>query len=597
MNTSINYPTFRYNNESLVLLPGSRFTKKELISRLHQMNIDSSNIQDKNSLVNLYESSLHNNLNKTKILDKLRKDTEILNSKLGISQRQSLQASNMNTMSNNSKSKVINITTEVKPFTTINNNNNDNANNNNIREINMKNRGEVTYNPLMSHNSNVQSNKTSRFGGYSNNDNNDNRNSYNDNYLNSGNFQNNNNLSNNSSKRYTNTGNAYYNNQNESNYQNNFDNSMNTGMNNNNNILNKSNMNNMNNILNKSNMNNMNNNNDMYRSRAYNNNNNNNNNSQYYAQGANTDINTSNSNRYNPVNNRNSNRYSNDSNNNYSARPSQYQDESIFASGNNTNPYRSNNLNTTNYTTNYASTNNNSVMNMNNNNQNRMVTDSQREPVLSTGEFRMQNNSNIRQREPDEESNFSIFSTFKNSPLFKDREEICKNLIISLIIIIFAIVTLSLAIKFWDSITNFFYEFFNMLLDPRRLIVDGIFGFISSLFFGSIHYFYITFPLIAIIIFLVIYIRKYNIKKNCEKIYKKMYQDLVNGQNNNEMNFIYEDDLYKKYAANFGISEKEFKRSYLPVLNKMRRRENKMKVSEQRDNNGKKVVFWHLNNN
>ena len=592
MNSSINYPTFRYNNESLVLLPGSRFTKKELISRLHQMNIDSSNIQDKNSLVNLYESSLHNNLNKTKIIDKLRKDTEILNSKLGISQRQSLQASNMNTMSNNSKSKVINITTEVKPFTAINNNisnADNNANNNNIREINMKNRGEVTYNPLMSHNSNVQSNKTSRFGGYSNNDNNDNRNSYNDNYLNSGNFQNNNNnLSNNSSKRYTNTGNVYYNNQNESNYQNNFDNSMNTGMNNNNN-----------NILNKSNMNNMNNNNDMHRSRAYNNNINNNSNTQYYAQGANTDINTSNSNRYNQVNNRNSNRYSNDSNNNYSVRPSQYQDESIFASGNNTNPYRSNNLNTTTCTANYAATNNNSVMNMNmnNNNQNRMGIDSQRQPVLSTGEERMQNNNNIRQREPDEESNFSIFSTFKNSPLFKDREEICKNLIISFIIIIFAIVTLSLAIKFWDSITNFFYEFFNMLLDPRRLIVDGIFGFISSLFFGSIHYFYITFPLIGIIIFLVIYIRKYNIKKNCEKIYKKMYRDLMDGQNNNEMNFIYEDDLYKKYAANYGISEKVFKRSYLPVLNRMRRRENKMKVSEQRDNNGKKVIFWHLNNN
>ena len=574
MSTSINYPTFRYNNESLVLLPGSRFTKKELISRLYQMNIDSSNIQDKNSLINLYETSLHNNVNKTKILDKLRKDTEILNSKLGISQRQSLQASNMNTMSNNSKTKVINITTEVKPFTT--NSINNNVNNNNIREINMKNRGEMTYNPLMSHNSNVQSNKTSRFGGYSNNDNNDNRNSYNDNYLNSGNFQNNN-LSNNSSKRYnnTNTGNEYYNNQNESNYQNNFDNSMNTGMNNNNND-----------ILNKSNMNNMNNSNDMYRSRAYNNNNNN---SQYYPQHANTDINTSNSNRYNQVNNRNSNRYTNDGNNNYSVLPSQYQDGSIFESGNNTNPYRNNNLNTTTYTSNYAATNNNSIMNMNNNNQNRTVIDSQRRPILSTGED--------RQREPDEESEFSIFSTFKNSPLFKDREEICKNLIISLIIIIFAIVTLSLAIKFWDSITNFFYEFFNMLLDPRRLIVDGIFGFISSLFFGSIHYFYITFPLIAIIIFLVIYMRKYNIKKRCEKIYKKMYKDLVDGQNNNEMNFIYEDDLYKKYAANYGISEKEFKRSYLPVLNKMRRRENKMKVSEQRDNNGKKIIFWHLNNN
>ena len=87
----MNYPIFTYNNESLVLLPGRYFTKTVLISRLHQMNIDSNINQDKTVLINLYESSLQNNSNKIKIYDILRKDTEILNSKLG--QRQSLQAS------------------------------------------------------------------------------------------------------------------------------------------------------------------------------------------------------------------------------------------------------------------------------------------------------------------------------------------------------------------------------------------------------------------------------------------------------------------------------------------------------------------------
>jgi len=112
----MNYPMIRMNNESIAIMPGSRFTKNELKSLLHEMDIDSSNIQDKNTLVNLYESTLNNNYNKLKILNKLRKDTEIYNSKLGISQRQSIQASNTNTMSNNSKTKIINISTDVKPF-------------------------------------------------------------------------------------------------------------------------------------------------------------------------------------------------------------------------------------------------------------------------------------------------------------------------------------------------------------------------------------------------------------------------------------------------------------------------------------------------
>ena len=112
----MNYPMIRMNNESIAIMPGSRFTKNELKSRLHEMDIDSSNIQDKNTLVNLDESTLNNNYNKLKILNKLRKDTEIYNSKLGISQRQSIQASNANTMSNNSKTKIINISTDVKPF-------------------------------------------------------------------------------------------------------------------------------------------------------------------------------------------------------------------------------------------------------------------------------------------------------------------------------------------------------------------------------------------------------------------------------------------------------------------------------------------------
>ena len=551
MNSSINYPVFTYNNQSIVLLPGSRFTKNELVSRLHQMNIDSNNIQNKNALVNLYESSLQKNENKLKIFDRLRKDTELLNSKLGMSGRQSVQASNMNTMSNNSKTKIINISADVKPFSPDNNNNINN--NNSIKQINLQSRvnaSEVSHNPLMPQNS--QSTQTAQFG-YRNNE----KNSYNDNYLNSRNFQNNNNNNSNNNKVYTNTGNSYNNyNQNQNQSQNPYYDNMN------NSILNKSNMNNSN----------------MYRSREFNNNNN----SNRYIEDINTNINMSNNNRYpNQDNNyRNSNR------NNYSMMQqsqsqSQYQDNNnpMLRSGNNTNNNSSNynSMNPTNFTSNYTPNYLDS--------QTRMIMEPQGGQQEPRGQEQMSDNRPYK-REPDEESNLSLFSTFKNSPLYKNRREICINVFIALIVICFAVGALSLIVKFWDAIVD-------VLTDPRRLFVDGIFGFISSLFFGSVRYFYITIPLILLIIFLIIYFQKYRVKKICEEILKKIRDDLMNGQNN----VIYQDDFYKKYAESYGISEKEFRERYLPVLKRMRSRQDlNMKIGEERTDNGKSVSYWFLNN-
>ena len=593
MNSSINYPIFSYNNESIVLIPGSRFTKKDLISRLHQMDIDASNIQDKNTLVNLYESSLQNHQNKLKIFDRLRKDTELLNSKLGLSQRQSIQASNMNTMSNNSKNKIINISSNVQPF---------NPNNSRVQEINIVkesriNRDENLHNPLISSNANQENKKTASFGQSTLVL----KNSYNQSIIDSGNFENNYNNNNqnniNNSRRFTNNSNinnnSYYNNNSSHvNYQNQrqYDNST-INMNDN-----RNNMNN-NNILNKSNISNLN------KSKAYN--------QHYQEEEINTDINESNN--YN--NNKNNNRYfqENFSRNqkNNSIQPSQYQEnsqsmqrsgnnnygnstqyqennESMFRSGNNNINSINNNMNNTNYY-NFQDTNQNQ-------NPNRMYVESQGQPILSAGEEEQISNNRLYKRDLDEESNFSIYSTFKNSPLFKNCNEICFNVFIGIIIICFAIGTLSLVMNFWESIINFFSEFFNLLTDPRRLIVDGIFGFISSVFFGSIEYFYITIPLIILIIILIIYIYNYNIKKKCKKIYKKIYDDLINGNTGSENNIIYEEEMYRRYAQSLGITQKEFEKKYLPMLRKMRRKDSKMKTGCERNNNGKELTYWFLNN-
>ena len=72
---SSRYPIFSFKNESVILLPGSYFTKNVLKSRLHEMNINASNIDNKNQLASLYDSVLEDNRYKLKIFDILKKDT------------------------------------------------------------------------------------------------------------------------------------------------------------------------------------------------------------------------------------------------------------------------------------------------------------------------------------------------------------------------------------------------------------------------------------------------------------------------------------------------------------------------------------------
>ena len=67
---------YTYLGKTVLLLPGNRFTKNELNSRLIQMDIqyDQSN-QTKKYFVNLYENDLKKDVNKQKIFQKLLKDT------------------------------------------------------------------------------------------------------------------------------------------------------------------------------------------------------------------------------------------------------------------------------------------------------------------------------------------------------------------------------------------------------------------------------------------------------------------------------------------------------------------------------------------
>ena len=81
---SIQYPSFTYHNESIIIIPGNQLTIKQLKSRLNLMDVDAINIDSKEQLVNLYELSLKDDKNKFKLFELLKKDTENYYFKTGI---------------------------------------------------------------------------------------------------------------------------------------------------------------------------------------------------------------------------------------------------------------------------------------------------------------------------------------------------------------------------------------------------------------------------------------------------------------------------------------------------------------------------------
>ena len=157
------YPSFIYNNEEFIILPGTRFTKKEILTRLNLMGINWNNNQDKMFLCNLYESALKINQNKIKIITQLRKDTDNLNIKLNNSHRPSLPPNIIST--NMSQTKKFNISEEIQPF------NSNNPNINIVQPI-QTNKLEYTQNPFFSEKASLnQSNNNTFNAGLSSNNN------------------------------------------------------------------------------------------------------------------------------------------------------------------------------------------------------------------------------------------------------------------------------------------------------------------------------------------------------------------------------------------------------------------------------------------
>lgn len=454
---SIEYPTFTLNNSTVILKPGSQFSINELRSRLHQMDVDSRNIEAKSKLANLYESTLRDDHNKFKLFDRLKKDTENYYAKMGISQSQNLPMPTRNEKINTERSKVINLR-YASHNTDINNNPyevNNNEENNRNQEIKLR----------KPRNKNTNVNKRNAFYSSENNEQNDDNN-YKEEEIN-----------NNKYIRHS------------RNFQNN---------------------------------------------------------ETPYPDLNNNDINN------NIYNNRNNN-YNYNYNNNYQKQDIEYNNNI----NNKEKIYTNNPEDYTPYDDNQNNNNiNENLINMNNNEE------------------------NIKMREPDEESNFSLFSAFSS---FKNNsKQICCHVLTGVIIICLALGILYLYRIFFETINGFFSHLFEIVTHPDEIIAST---------FGVLRNYWYIIPIILIcLIIIVSLLKNYKLKKRCEEIMKKIVEDLSCDEENRTIS---EEDIYRKYVQQYGISWEKFKKRYLPLLAKMRSKNKNLKTFSEIVE-GKNVVFWEF---
>ena len=584
MSTDSSYTSFILDNEEYFILPSQNFSTQEIKARLKEMNINDNNTRDREYLKHLYDSAIQDYSNRLKIINRLKRDTSHTISRLNLSETKPFPY-NMNTSNDISQKKEANMSYEInnryphmrentvnlrKPKIIIKMinapQNQDNKYINRLNQdmnehrlnLNNLNQPNIGYN----YNNRQIVNGNNKYGNYPYDVNNlKQNNEYNNNY---------NNINNNTKNL-----NEYHrNNQYEE---------INTDINDDRNETNKRNPNQekleqiaekIKNYNFKRRMNNI----HIIPESKYENvpeeyendsdNNNLNYNNQYKSQTIN-------------IIPKKINFQQNINNADY--QPNKIQDERIDL--NSQNKLKKNQI---------ESNNNNSFINAlyqgievrnkdnndNNNNENN-----------NNKNQKNKKENNIDKKDDDEKSSFSIFSAFENfkkNPLYKYRKFILIHIIVLLIFLIISISLLHLIYNYRENILNFFSDIFNILCQPRR-ILDLLTSFISVLFLGPIHYWYISIPVLILLFVFYIYMRKYLFKKRCKEILEKIVKHLKNDENN----YISEIDIYKRFVQPYGISYDKFLKKYLVQLHKLRRNDNRLKLSSMKKDE-KIIVFWEL---
>ena len=600
MTTSNNeYSSFNLNGEKIILLPGSRFSKNELKFRLKEMDIKDNNSQDKEYLSKLYDASLNDYNNCIKIIQRLKKDTNNMNSKLELSQRPSMP-SNLKTSNNLAQNKIMNISYDVRNYLP----------NSREQQINIikpvhTNRGKYVQNPFIS----------SISGQYFNN-------SYNNEINNKINSYNNNTNSFNI-KNVDNSNNMNINSGMNSNYGLNINNKEDNLNNKNNNYLSnayeynleKNNISNINKINNNSSF--LSDNNNLFKhpgSKAneeinidLNNQSTNNNYNAYKSQNPEEKIDIEKYDKNDLLNNSNNSQNNlNYDNQIKNERLDITPNENIIQRHSKRLSYQPNELKNDIYQNNNRTrksfTNKPYSININEIPFNSVIQGMQknsskvRDDLNSSNqeEEKISNNKIEINKDSDEVSTFSFFSAFDNFkkyPLYKNYKFILIHLLILLAILGVCFSLFNILSNSCDSIISFFSNILEFLSDPKG-ILDIITSYIGFIILSPINYWYITIPLIILIFVLYYFMRKYLFKKRCKEILEKIVKDLR--ENDNENRSISEEDICKRYSKMYGISYSRFWKKYLPQIRKLRRNDNRLKLS-QVNNNEKEYVFWELN--
>ena len=547
------YDTFIYSGKKVVIRKGKDFSKNEIKSRLHQMNIDFDLSENsKTYFTNLYDEALYNNSNKIKIFDKLKSDTERLglltnnqnyihnNRRNFISDNEEAEEETIKNKKKEKGKKVI-IKDEIINDEQLNSIYNSNERNN-INSFNKNTKSDFTNVLANQIRENKQNNRINAFE-YNHQKYNNHEINYEEDIENTP-YQPYNNLRN-RPQDYSNFNNINYNNR-ENNIQRRYDNNKHYGNANINQFL--------------------------YETTEYNN----------------SPINKNERKKELIINDKNFNnlekklndRFRNDYNN--KRRLSNQYNDNYKQKNNynnlNKNERRNNNMEI--YQENESENNNNSINIPVNNNKNNLI---------NRKRYR-----NYALEKINEENYLEEEENLDNNPDIENKNNIELLLYILFLIIggLLIYFVLKIIFRVSNTLTEGVTQTVRIVTNPRRLFRELIWGLIKSILMGILYeYIYMTLPLaiLSFVIYMLKQRREFN--KLCKQIIEDIKKDLENKMDKS----ISENEIIDKYSKKYNIDKNIFIKKYLKALRELRKKDHSLKLS-QNNNKGVTETFWELSN-
>ena len=553
------YDTFIYSGNKVVIRKGKDFSKNELKSRLHQMNIDFDiSKSSKTYFTNLYDEALYNNSNKIKIIDKLKGDTERLG--LLTNKQNYIQNNRRNFISDNEeaeeetiknkkkeKGKKIIIKDEIIDDEQLNSiyNSNERKNNNSFKENNKSDFTNVLANQIRE---NKQNKRINAFE-YNSQNNNNNEINYEDDLENTP-YQPYNNLKN-RPRDYSNFNNNKYNNR-ENNFQGRYDNNKKYyGYDNRNQFYNER--------------------------KEYNNSpiDKNERKKELYI----------NDRDFNNLEKKLNDKFKNDYNNkkNLSNKYNDnYKQKEINYNKLNNNERKKNYRDI--YQENEYENNNNSInIPVNNNNNNNLI---------NRKRYRNYALEKINEENYLEEEGEEIQDNTSN---IENKSNIDLLLYILFIILggLLIYFVLKIIFRVSNTLTEGVTQTVRIVTNPKKLFRELIWGLIKAILMGILYeYIYVTLPL-AVLSFVIYMLKK---RREFNKLCKQIIEDIKKDLENKMDKSMSENEIIDKYSQKYNIDKNIFIKKYLKALRELRKKDHLLKLSQNINSKGVTETIWELRN-